>query len=143
VEVDGQQVGSIGGGLLILIGVTHGDTLAIGRRLLTKATDLRIFEDQDGKMNRSLRDLAAEESGAWGVLLVSQFTLYADARKGRRPSFTDAAAPDEAEPMIAQLIADVRTSGIPCESGRFGAHMKVSLVNDGPVSIMLDSADFG
>ncbi len=141
VTVDGTLVGSIEGGLLILAGITHGDTLEIGRRMIAKALDLRIFEDADGKMNRSLRDLAAETADQWAVLLVSQFTLYADTRKGRRPSFTDAAAPDVARELFDQLVAEVRASGITCATGAFGAHMSVSLLNDGPVTIMLDSAE--
>ena len=141
VTVDGTVVGSIEGGLLILAGITHGDTLEIGRRMIAKALDLRIFEDADGKMNRSLRDLAAETADQWAVLLVSQFTLYADTRKGRRPSFTDAAAPDVARELFDQLVAEVRASGITCATGAFGAHMSVSLLNDGPVTIMLDSAE--
>lgn len=141
VTVDGTVVGSIEGGLLILAGITHGDTLEIVRRMIAKALDLRIFEDADGKMNRSLRDLAAETADQWAVLLVSQFTLYADTRKGRRPSFTDAAAPDVARELFDQLVAEVRASGITCATGAFGAHMSVSLLNDGPVTIMLDSAE--
>jgi len=141
VSVDDETVGEITGGLLVLIGITHGDTIEIGRRLLSKALDLRIFEDDAGKMNRSLRELAAGDPGAWGVLLVSQFTLYADTRKGRRPSFTDAAAPDIANVLIESMAIEIRSSGISCATGRFGAHMRVSLVNDGPVTILLDSAD--
>jgi len=139
VTVDDETVGAIAGGLLILVGITHGDTVEIGRRLIAKALDLRIFEDDAGKMNRSLRDLATGVSAAWGVLLVSQFTLYADTRRGRRPSFTDAAAPDVANALIESLVNEIRSTGITCATGQFGAHMQVSLVNDGPVTILLDS----
>ena len=140
VAVDSVTVGEITGGLLILIGITVGDSLETGRKMVAKALDLRIFEDEAGKMNRSLRDLAARDPASWAVLLVSQFTLYADTRKGRRPSFTDAAPPDEASALITLLVNEIRASGITCETGRFGAHMQVSLLNDGPVTILLDSA---
>jgi D-tyrosyl-tRNA(Tyr) deacylase len=139
VTVESQAVGSIRGGLLLLVGVGHGDTLAIGQRMIDKALDLRIFEDAAGKMNLSLRDLTVEQPNEIGVLLVSQFTLYADTRKGRRPSFIDAADPETALALIDALVAYVAGQGITCETGQFGSHMQVSLTNDGPVTIWLDS----
>jgi D-tyrosyl-tRNA(Tyr) deacylase len=105
-----------------------------------KMLDLRIFEDAEGRMNRSIRDLVSEGS-AHGVLVVSQFTLYADARKGRRPSFTDAARPEVAEPLVDCFAGQIRKAGIPVQHGRFGAEMLVRLENDGPVTIWLDSRD--
>jgi D-tyrosyl-tRNA(Tyr) deacylase len=143
VSVKGETVGEIGPGLLFLVGVGHGDTFEAGRKLVQKALDLRIFEDEAGKMNLSFRDLARASADSVGILLVSQFTLYADTRKGRRPSFVDAADPSFANELLASLVDFIRNEGILCESGQFGAHMAVSLVNDGPVTILLDSAGFG
>jgi D-tyrosyl-tRNA(Tyr) deacylase len=136
VEVEGRIVGAIGAGLLVLLGVGHGDNEAEARQLAEKTALLRIFADEDGRFNRSLVDIGG------AALVVSQFTLYADTRKGRRPSFTDAAAPDVAAPLVDAYAAALRAAGVPVESGVFGASMRVSLVNDGPVTISLDSAAF-
>ncbi len=135
VEVDGEAVGAIGAGSLILLGVAAGDGIDEARRLARKAAELRIFEDADGHFNLSLLD------GGGEALVVSQFTLLADTRRGRRPSFTEAAAPEVAEALVLEFEESLRAAGLHVASGRFGAHMKVELVNDGPVTIMLDSAD--
>ena len=139
-SVDDQIVSQIGPGLLALVGVTHDDSERLCRRLAEKAVDLRIFEDADGRMNRSIRDLASE-GATHAVLVVSQFTLYADTRKGRRPSFLDAAPPKIAEPLVDHFADSIRGGGVPVEQGRFGAEMLVRLENDGPVTIWLDSTD--
>lgn len=133
VSVEGEIKGQIGAGLLVLIGVEEGDGDADFRYIAEKVPNLRVFEDEQGKMNRSLLDVGGE------VLAVSQFTLLGDARGGRRPSFIAAARPETADPMYERLVADWRARGIRVETGVFGAHMKVSLVNDGPVTILLDS----
>lgn len=133
VSVEGEIRGQIGAGFLVLIGVEEGDGDADFRYIADKAPNLRVFEDEQGKMNRSLLDVGGE------VLAVSQFTLLGDARGGRRPSFIAAARPETADPMYERLVADWRARGIRVETGVFGAHMKVSLVNDGPVTILLDS----
>ena len=133
VSVEGEIRGQIGAGLLVLIGVEEGDGDADFKYIADKAPNLRVFEDEQGKMNRSLLDVRGE------VLAVSQFTLLGDARGGRRPSFITAARPETADPMYERLVADWRARGIRVETGVFGAHMKVSLVNDGPVTILLDS----
>jgi D-aminoacyl-tRNA deacylase len=125
VRVDGEAVGSIGPGLLVLLGITHDDDAAAADRLADKVAALRIFEDADGKMNESLRDRE--------VLVVSQFTLYGDARRGNRPSFVTAARPEHAEPLYERFRARLRAQG-----GRFGARMEVELVNDGPVTLLLE-----
>ena len=133
VTVDSQVVGEIGQGLVILVGITHNDTIETAKWLAEKAAGLRIFEDENGKMNRSLLDIGG------GALVVSQFTLYGDARKGRRPSFTDAAPPDVAEPLVNQFADFLRNAGIQCvEHGVFGAHMHVDIQNDGPVTLILE-----
>lgn len=132
VTVHGEIVGAIGAGLLILVGVTHSDTPAEADWLANKAANLRIFEDADGKMNRSLLDTGG------AALVVSQFTLYGDTRKGRRPSFIDAALPDHAEPLVQRFAAQLAAMGITVAHGRFGAEMAVELVNDGPVTLILD-----
>jgi D-tyrosyl-tRNA(Tyr) deacylase len=137
VTVDGEAVGSVGRGLLVLAGVRRGDSPADGEWIAEKIAGLRIFPDEEGRMNRSV-----VEAGG-GVLLVSQFTLYADARKGRRPSFERAAAPEEAVPLLDALERRLREAGLVVATGRFGAHMHVDLVNDGPVTILLDSEDRG
>ncbi|MEI6778031.1 MAG: D-aminoacyl-tRNA deacylase [Chloroflexales bacterium] len=134
VEVEDQIVGSIGAGLLVLLGVGHGDGPADADLLAKKTAQLRIFSDDEGRFDRSLIDIGG------AALVVSQFTLYADTRKGRRPSFTDAATPDLAAPLVAHYAAALRAMGIQVESGIFGSHMRVSLINDGPVTISLDSA---
>ena len=133
VSVEGEIRGQIGAGFLVLIGVEEGDGDAEFRYIAEKVPNLRVFEDEQGKMNRSLLDVGGE------LLAVSQFTLLGDARGGRRPSFITAARPETADPMYERLVADWRARGIRVETGVFGAHMKVSLVNDGPVTILLDS----
>jgi D-tyrosyl-tRNA(Tyr) deacylase len=140
VTVGGEVVGEIGPGLLLLVGVTHEDGEAEVELLSTKIANLRIFPDDAGQMNRSALDRLASGDPI-GVLVVSQFTLYADNRKGRRPSFTRAAAPEVAAPIVDQLAARLVVSGLPVATGRFGATMAVSLVNDGPVTIWLDTAE--
>jgi len=135
VEVDGETVAAISHGLLALLGVQHEDTMDDVRYLASKLISLRIFEDDDGKMNRDLRDCGG------AVLVVSQFTLYADCRKGRRPSFTRAAPPALAESLYEAFVAALKQQGAPVATGRFGAHMRVHLVNDGPVTILLDSPE--
>ena len=133
VSVEGEIRGQIGAGFLVLIGVEEGDGDADFKYIADKVPNLRVFEDDQGKMNRSLMDVGGE------LLAVSQFTLLGDARGGRRPSFITAARPETADPMYERLVADWRARGIRVETGVFGAHMKVSLVNDGPVTILLDS----
>jgi D-tyrosyl-tRNA(Tyr) deacylase len=138
VRVDDQIVGSIGEGLLILLCVVPDDTNALAIQFAQKIANLRIFEDDAGKMNRSLLDLPLDAPRA---LVVSQFTLAADARKGRRPSFTGAASPDVAVPLIEAFRGGLHACGVASETGIFGAHMEVSLVNDGPVTIWLDTSE--
>jgi D-tyrosyl-tRNA(Tyr) deacylase len=133
VRIDGVVVGEIQQGLLVLLGVTHNDTLEDAKRLAEKIVSLRIFNDADGKINLGVADVGG------GVLIVSQFTLYGDARKGRRPSFIDAAPPEIAIPLYEAFINAVRAQGIPTASGRFGAMMEVELINDGPVTLILDT----
>lgn len=133
VTVGGEVVGRIGWGLLILLGVGQGDGPADAELLATKAANLRIFADGEGRFNRSLLDVGGE------ALVVSQFTLYADTRRGRRPSFTDAAPPEVASPLVEAFAEQLRRLGVTVASGQFGAHMQVALVNDGPVTILLDS----
>ncbi len=134
VVVGGRQVAAIGPGLLALVGVAPGDGEAEAEALAAKLAGLRIFADGDGKMNLSV----ADAGGA--VLVVSQFTLLADVRKGRRPSFVGAAAPEVAEPLVERVAALVEGHGVECRTGRFGAMMEVRLVNDGPVTLVLDVA---
>ncbi|BCI60186.1 D-aminoacyl-tRNA deacylase [Solibaculum mannosilyticum] len=134
VTVDCETVGEIGKGFLILLGVTHGDTQAEAELLARKISGLRVFSDEQDKMNLSLLDIEGE------ALVVSQFTLYADCKKGRRPSFTDAAKPEEADQLYQTFVNLLLQHGIrKVETGRFGADMKVSLLNDGPVTIVLDT----
>jgi D-tyrosyl-tRNA(Tyr) deacylase len=135
VTVAGQEVGRIGPGLLVLLGVGHADTDADIAYLAPKIAHLRIFEDAEGKMNRSLLDVGGS------VLLVSQFTLYADTRKGRRPSFTGAAPPAQAAALVDACAAALRALGPPVAQGIFQAEMQVALINDGPVTIWIDSAE--
>ena len=132
VTVDGKRVGEVGLGLVILVGVGKGDTDAQADWLAEKIANLRIFEDEAGKMNRSVL-----EAGG-GALVVSQFTLYGDAQKGRRPSFLDAALPQEAEPLVTYFARRLAFYGVPVQSGVFGAHMLVEINNDGPVTIILE-----
>jgi D-tyrosyl-tRNA(Tyr) deacylase len=133
VSVEGHTVAEIGSGLVILLGIAPGDGEAQARFLAEKVTHLRIFEDEAGKMNRSLLDSGGE------AIVVSQFTLYADTRKGRRPSFTDAALPEAARPLVERFGVLLRELGIPTQSGEFGAHMLVEIANDGPVTIILEA----
>lgn len=134
VVVDNATTGAIGPGLLLLVGITHSDTEAAEDRMADKIVKLRIFSDDAGLMNRSVVDVGGE------VLAVSQFTLYADARKGNRPSYTDAARPEQASPAFDRFVGKLAARlGKPVATGVFGADMKVSLVNDGPVTIWLDS----
>ena len=126
--------GEIGLGLLVLLGVGHGDTEADATYLAEKVAGLRVFEDEDGKMNRSVQDVGGS------VLAVSQFTLYGDVRRGKRPSFDGAAPPDEARRLYEFFVERVQAMGLRCETGRFQEMMQVELVNEGPVTILLDSA---
>ena len=133
VTVDGETVGAIGRGLMILLGVTHGDGEEEARWLAGKVAGLRIYEDAEGKMNRGLLDVGGS------ALVVSQFTLYGDCRKGNRPSFVDAAHPEKAEDLYEVFLEQLKQSGLRIASGRFQAMMDISLVNQGPVTVLLDS----
>ena len=130
--MDGRVTGAIGQGLLLLVGFTHGDTEAQLEWMADKVIGLRIFSDDEQKMNRSLADVGG------AALVVSQFTLYGDAQKGRRPSFIDAARPEQAIPLYERFVAMLRDKAIPTETGEFGAMMDVELVNDGPVTLWLE-----
>ncbi len=132
VTVDDRVVGRIGRGFVVLLGVTHGDSRAEAEWVAAKIAGLRVFEDDAGKMNLSLSNVGGE------LLVISQFTLYGDARKGRRPSFTDAAAPDHAEPLVDLFIELLREAGFTVASGVFGAHMAVEIHNDGPVTLLIE-----
>jgi D-aminoacyl-tRNA deacylase len=134
VSVNGEVTGEIGCGLLVLLGVGAGDAVSDAEYLAEKIAGLRIFEDENGKMNRGV----AEIRGA--VLVVSQFTLYGDVRRGKRPSFETAAPPAKARQLYEYLVARIAAAGLACETGRFQESMQVELVNDGPVTILLDSA---
>jgi D-tyrosyl-tRNA(Tyr) deacylase len=134
VTVQGVTTGEIGAGLLVLLGVGQADTEADAAYLAEKISGLRIFEDDQGKMNRSVRDLSGS------VLAVSQFTLYGDLRRGKRPSFDAAAPPEKARQLYELFVKRVRAAGLHCETGRFQEMMRVELVNEGPVTILLDSA---
>lgn len=133
VTVDERVTGEVKKGLLVLLGVTHDDTSKDVDYMVDKVTNLRIFEDENDKMNLSLKDIGGE------VMAVSQFTLYGDARKGRRPSFSDAARPDVANPLYEEFVEKLRAQGITVGTGVFGAHVMVELTNDGPVTILLES----
>ena len=135
VSVDNEVVGEINEGLLILVGVADGDSEAQAEALARKVAGLRIFADAEGRFNESLLDIGGS------ALVVSQFTLHADVRKGRRPSFTSAARPELAEPLCDYFANALRGQGVPVETGVFGAMMSVELVNDGPFTIVIDSAD--
>jgi D-tyrosyl-tRNA(Tyr) deacylase len=132
VTIEGNVTSRIGKGLVVLVGVGHGDGEEQAAYLAEKVANLRIFEDEQGKTNRSVLDVEGE------ALVVSQFTLYADSRKGRRPSFTDAALPEVAEPLVGRFVDLLRGHGVPTQTGQFGAHMLVEIHNDGPVTIWLE-----
>lgn len=135
VSVDGEVLGKIDKGYMILLGVIEGDTKEHLEKLCEKIVNLRIFSDDQGKMNLSIKDVNGE------ILLISQFTLAADCKKGRRPSFIKSAHPDYANQLYEEMATVIRTEGINCEMGRFGADMQVELVNDGPVTIILDTKE--
>ena len=137
VWIDGAEAGSIGPGLVVLLGVADGDGDADARYLVDKVANLRIFADEQGRFNHSALDVNA------GLLVVSQFTLYADTRRGRRPDFTRAADPETANALYQQAVEMFRATGLPVATGEFQAYMQVKLENDGPVTILLDSADRG
>jgi len=132
VTVAGEAVGAIGAGLCVLLGVTHTDTEAIGAKLAEKVWNLRVLDDDDGVMNRSVGEAGGE------LLVVSQFTLYGDTRKGRRPGWSAAAPPETAEPLVDAFVVALRALGATVATGRFRAEMRVALVNDGPVTLMLE-----
>ena len=137
VSVEGSIVGSVDHGFVALVGITHGDTKAIVEQLAAKTVNLRVFDDEAGKMNKSALDVGA------GILVISQFTLYANARNGRRPDYIQAAKPDQAAPLVDYFVERLRSEGIAhVSTGIFGAMMQVHIENDGPVTIWLDSADF-
>ncbi|HVN56593.1 MAG TPA: D-aminoacyl-tRNA deacylase [Anaerolineaceae bacterium] len=133
VSVEGKTIAHIGQGLVILLGIGHSDGEEQARFLAEKVANLRIFEDSAEKMNLSLLDVGGE------AIVVSQFTLYADTRKGRRPSFTDAALPDRARPLVERFARLLRDQGVPTQTGEFGAHMAVEIANDGPVTIVMEA----
>ena len=135
VSIDGEVVGAIGPGLLVLLGVSRDDTDEDASYIVAKVVNLRIFSDDEGKFQSSATDIGAE------LLVVSQFTLYGETRKGRRPSFTLAAAPNEATRLFERVVALIKETGLKVETGTFQAYMAVALVNDGPVTLMLDTAD--
>ena len=133
VRIGDEIVGQVGPGLLVLLGVAKSDTIEQARWLADKIVTLRIFNDQEGKMNRDVADIGG------AILVVSQFTLYGDCSKGRRPSFIDAAPPELAIPLYEAFINAVKAHGIPAQTGRFGAMMQVELINDGPVTLIIDA----
>jgi len=135
VRVAGNVTGSIGAGLVVLVGVGHDDSEAVADAMASKAVDLRIFRDEEGKTNLSLIDIAGE------MLAVSQFTLFADTRKGRRPSFMDAAPPELGSALYERFCEAIQRRGVKVARGVFGAEMEVELINDGPMTVWLDSAD--
>lgn len=133
VSVNGEIVGSISKGYVLLVGITHDDTMDDVKYVAKKVSEMRIFEDDEGKMNRSIQEVGGE------ILSVSQFTLYADTKRGRRPSFIDAAKPELAKPLWEAFNEQLKQYGLKVETGIFGAEMKVSLINDGPVTIIVES----
>ncbi|WP_339172143.1 D-aminoacyl-tRNA deacylase [Solibacillus sp. FSL R5-0691] len=133
VTVDGQVTGAIQKGYVLLVGITHSDTEEDIKYVAKKITDLRIWEDEDGKMNRSIIDAGGD------ILSISQFTLYADTRKGKRPSFVEAARPEQAKPLWEAFNEQLKANGLHVETGVFGAMMDVALINDGPVTITIES----
>ncbi len=133
VTVDGEVVGTIGAGLCVLVGVTHDDDEASARKLAAKLWTLRLFADADGRMDLDVDAIGGE------LLVISQFTLYGDTRKGRRPSWTAAAPGPRAEPLVAEVVAELRRLGATVATGRFGAMMQVALVNDGPVTVVVET----
>ena len=135
VSVEGEKVGAVGRGLAVLLGVARGDVAEDAERLARKTAEMRIFPDATGRFNLSLLDIGGE------ALVVSQFTLLADTRRGRRPDFMAAAPPEEAETLVERYVSVLRQMGVPVSTGRFGAHMLVEIHNDGPVTILLDTAD--
>ena len=135
VKVDEQVIGQISQGFLILLGICHQDTQEDINYLVKKISQMRIFEDQNGKMNLSLKDIEGQ------VLIISQFTLFASTKKGNRPGFTDSAPPSLAIPLYEKFIEDFKSTAIPVQTGEFGADMKLELLNDGPVTIIVDSQD--
>ena len=135
VSIEGETVGAIGRGLAVLLGVARGDAAEDAERLARKTAELRIFPDAAGRFSLSLLDIGGE------ALVVSQFTLLADTRRGRRPDFTAAAPPEEAEPLVERYVSVLKQMGLPVATGRFGAHMLVEILNDGPVTILLDTVD--
>jgi len=135
VRVDGAVRGRIEAGFVVLVGVSPADTVALAARLAAKVAALRLFEDSEGRMNLALADVGG------AVLAISQFTLYADVRRGNRPSFSGAAPGDVAAPVYDAFCAGIEAAGLRCERGVFGAHMEIDLVNDGPVTVIVDSAD--
>ena len=135
VKVDGEVIGKINQGFLLLVGITQSDTEEIVRKMAKKCAQLRVFEDENGKMNKGLADIHGE------ILSISQFTLYADCKKGRRPGFDKAARGDIAEPLYDRFNEEIRSYDIHVETGAFGADMKVELLNDGPVTIIFDSKE--
>jgi D-aminoacyl-tRNA deacylase len=132
VTVAGERIAAVGGGLLVLVAAGAGDGPEAPAELAAKVARLRVFADAEGRMNRSITDVGGE------ALVVSQFTLYADVRRGNRPGFTGAAPPDVGERLVDAFVSALRELGVPVQTGRFGAHMQVALVNDGPVTIWLD-----
>lgn len=135
VDVDNEMIGSIGHGLLVFVGISDSDDKRIADKMVDKMTKLRIFDDEEGKTNLSISDVGGE------FLIISQFTLYADCKKGNRPSFINAGKPQKANELYEYIINEVAKRGFKTEHGRFGADMKVSLLNDGPFTILLDSAE--
>jgi D-tyrosyl-tRNA(Tyr) deacylase len=132
VTIGGETVGQIGDGLCVLVGVTHSDDAGVAGKLASKVANLRVFDDDEGVMNRSLLDTGG------AALVVSQFTLYGDTARGRRPSWVEAARPEQAEPLVDAFVRELEALGVTVATGRFGADMQVALVNDGPVTLLVE-----